>query len=56
MNNDGFRTERTILDGVFNDIPQWNYGKITELIGRGKRLYCKDRRSVRIGIERSRKK
>lgn len=41
MNNDGFRTERTILDGVFNDIPQWNYGKITELIGRGKSYIVK---------------
>ena len=41
MNNDGFRTERTILDGVFNDIPQWNYGKITELLGRGKSYIVK---------------
>jgi indolepyruvate decarboxylase len=36
MNNDGFRTERTILDGIFNDIQQWNYGKIIELLGHGK--------------------
>ena len=41
MNNDGFRTERSILDGVFNDIPQWNYGKITELIGCGKSYIVK---------------
>ena len=41
MNNDGFRTERTILDGVFNDIQQWNYGKITELLGHGKSYIVK---------------
>lgn len=36
LNNKGYTTERTILDGPFNDIRHWNYEKITELINGGK--------------------
>ncbi len=36
LNNDGYRTERALLDGTFNDIFKWNYSKITDLLGRGK--------------------
>lgn len=35
LNNKGYTTERFILDGPFNDIGNWNYHKITELIGGG---------------------
>lgn len=35
LNNDGFTTERFLIDGPFNDIRRWNYHKITELIGGG---------------------
>lgn len=35
MNNKGYTTERFILDGPFNDIGNWNYHKVTELIGGG---------------------
>lgn len=41
LNNDGYRTERTMLDGTFNDIPQWNYTKIVNLIGKGKSFLVK---------------
>lgn len=36
INNDGYGTQRHILDGEFNDIRMWNYTKICELIGYGK--------------------
>lgn len=36
LNNDGYTTERFLLDGEFNDIRRWQYHKITELIGGGK--------------------
>jgi TPP-dependent 2-oxoacid decarboxylase len=36
LNNDGYRTERSLLDGSFNDIFKWKYSKVTELLGRGK--------------------
>lgn len=36
LNNDGYTTERFLLDGAFNDIRRWNYHKVNELIGGGK--------------------
>jgi len=35
LNNDGYGTQRHIIDGEFNNILQWNYTKLTELFGRG---------------------
>lgn len=35
LNNKGYTTERFIKDGSYNDIGNWNYHKITELIGGG---------------------
>jgi indolepyruvate decarboxylase len=36
LNNDGYGTQRHILDGPFNNIHQWHYTKITDLLGYGK--------------------
>lgn len=36
LNNRGYTTERMIVQGSFNDIVDWNYHKITDLIGGGK--------------------
>ena len=35
LNNDGYRTERSLLDGPFNNLYCWNYSKVTEIIGKG---------------------
>jgi indolepyruvate decarboxylase len=35
INNGGFLTERIFKDGPYNDIPNWNYHKMPELIGGG---------------------
>ena len=35
LNNNGYGTERPILDGSFNDIHSWNYSKIPEILGCG---------------------
>ena len=35
LDNQGYGTERSILDGHFNDIPMWDYSKIPKLIGGG---------------------
>lgn len=35
LNNGGYNTERFLLDGDFNNIANWNYHKITEMIGGG---------------------
>jgi TPP-dependent 2-oxoacid decarboxylase len=39
LNNQGYGTERPIIDGPFNDIVNWNYHKIPELFGGGKGVY-----------------
>ena len=36
LNNGGYGTERSILDGSFNDIPTWQYNLIPKIIGGGK--------------------
>jgi TPP-dependent 2-oxoacid decarboxylase len=38
LNNDGYGTERPILDGTFNNIQPWRYRHITELIGAGRKF------------------
>jgi indolepyruvate decarboxylase len=35
LNNHGYTTERFLLDGPFNDIPDWAYHKVTEVLGTG---------------------
>lgn len=35
LNNDGYLTERLILEGEFNDITPWRYAKLPEVIGSG---------------------
>ena len=36
LNNRGYSTEREILEGPFNDVHEWHYDKICDLIGGGK--------------------
>lgn len=36
LNNDGYGTQRHILDGPFNEILMWNYTKLVDLFGVGK--------------------
>jgi indolepyruvate decarboxylase len=35
LNNHGYTTERYLMDGEFNNIADWRYDKITEMIGGG---------------------
>jgi TPP-dependent 2-oxoacid decarboxylase len=35
LNNDGYLTERLILEGQFNDITPWRYAKLPEVLGGG---------------------
>jgi indolepyruvate decarboxylase len=36
LNNAGYLTERLMMDGAFNDVLPWNYGKLPELFGKGR--------------------
>lgn len=35
LNNKGYTTERFILDGKFNDVRNWNYHKVTDMMNGG---------------------
>jgi indolepyruvate decarboxylase len=35
LDNDGYGTERPMLDGAFNDVHRWNYARIPEVLGSG---------------------
>jgi indolepyruvate decarboxylase len=35
LNNHGYTTERYLLDGPFNDIHEWQFHKVPEVLGRG---------------------
>lgn len=41
LNNDGYGTQRHILDGPFNEINMWDYAKVPELIRYGKGVRVK---------------
>ncbi len=36
LNNGGYQTERMLLDGSFNDIQDWKFEKLPEIVGGGK--------------------
>ena len=35
LNNAGYGTERPMLDGSFNDIPNWDYARLPDFLGVG---------------------
>jgi len=35
LDNDGYGTERPMLDGAFNDVHRWNFARIPEVLGCG---------------------
>lgn len=39
LNNQGYTTERFLLEGSFNNIRNWQYHKVTELLGGGQGFY-----------------
>ncbi|ADI38984.1 alpha-keto acid decarboxylase family protein [Waddlia chondrophila] len=41
LNNHGYATERPILEGTYNDILNWSYSKIPQILGGGKGHYAR---------------
>src|SRR5581483_6531031 len=39
LNNEGYGTERPMLDGPYNDLLRWHYSALPELLGAG-RGFC----------------
>ena len=53
LNNDGYRTERTILDGPFNDLYSWDYSKIIELLKVGVSFDVHSNREFESALEKA---
>jgi indolepyruvate decarboxylase len=53
LNNRGYTTERFLLEGSFNDIRNWNYHKITELLGGGQGFYVETEGDLVVAIEQA---
>jgi indolepyruvate decarboxylase len=35
FDNDGYGTERPMLDGAFNDVHRWNFARVPKILGAG---------------------
>ena len=53
LNNHGYSTERQIMDGRFNDIHNWNYIKVPELLGSGRGFTVKTAGELRKALDAS---
>jgi len=58
LNNQGYGTERPMLDGSFNDILLWNYSRIPKVLGAGKGydIWTEDQLEVTLREVREHKK
>ena len=43
LNNDGYGTQRHIIDGPFNEIRRWDYTKVCEVLNYGKSVRVADK-------------
>lgn len=46
LNNHGYGTERPLIEGKFNDIVNWNYSKLPELLGGGRGVLVRDEQTL----------
>jgi indolepyruvate decarboxylase len=53
LNNGGFLTERFFKDGAYNNIRNWNYHKITEMIGGGSGMLVETEADLDVAISRA---
>ena len=55
LNNDGYGTMRSIREGCFNIITQWNYSKICELVGGGESAIASTKGEFDAALSRAQK-
>jgi indolepyruvate decarboxylase len=53
LNNHGYSTERQIMEGSFNDIHNWNFSQVPELLGDGLGFLTRTVGEVRNALETS---
>jgi TPP-dependent 2-oxoacid decarboxylase len=54
LNNQGYSTERPLLEGAFNDIPLWKFSYIPELLGIGRGFDVKTEAELNEALEAAR--
>jgi len=54
MDNDGYGTERPMLDGAFNDVSRWNFAKLPEVIGTGLGIKATTEREFAAALDQAR--
>ncbi len=54
FDNDGYGTERPMLDGAFNDVHRWNFARIPELLGAGLGIKVATEVEMAAALERAR--
>ncbi len=54
INNDGYGTQRHIIDGPFNNIHMWDYTKITDMLGYGKSVKVKTKGALNKALKEAR--
>jgi indolepyruvate decarboxylase len=53
FDNDGYGTERPMLDGAFNDVHRWNFAKIPEVLGAGLGIKVTTETGMAAALERA---
>ena len=53
LNNDGYGTQRHIIDGKFNNIHRWDYTKICDLLGYGAGLRVKTKGELEEALKKA---
>jgi TPP-dependent 2-oxoacid decarboxylase len=54
FDNDGYGTERPMLDGAFNDVHHWDYARIPDLVGTGLGIKVETEIEMAAALERAR--
>jgi indolepyruvate decarboxylase len=54
LDNDGYGTERPMLDGAFNDVHRWNFARIPEVLASGLGLKVTTEREMAAALEQAR--
>jgi len=54
FDNDGYGTERPMLDGAFNDVHRWDYARIPEVLGAGVGMKVTTELEMAAALERAR--
>ncbi|MBU1057458.1 MAG: alpha-keto acid decarboxylase family protein [Proteobacteria bacterium] len=54
LNNEGYSTERPMLDGPFNDVHPWQYCKLPDVLGAGKSFLVKTEQDLDTALAEAR--